>query len=233
MPDFDILHPDKHAALKVNPHALISENAQQSDTPLTPQEITAAQKEYVIVFKKNAQTGEFYTCVLLGLANKENLYLEGQTWQAHFKPATIARGPFLIGMQEKDGKPYPVVGIDTQHIAVSKETGTELFIDKDTPSTFTQNINALLADLHIGIEQDKKMISAFLTHNLISAFSITVKRENQEITVDKYYSINQESLHNLSADALLSLNKAHFLQPAFFIADSLKNIENLAQLKKQ
>ncbi len=232
MPDFDILHPDKHAALKVNPHALISENAQQSDTPLTPQEIATAQKEYVIVFKKNTQTGEFYTCVLLGLANNENLYLHNQAWQANYKPATIARGPFLIGMQEKNGKPYPVVGIDTQHIAVSNDNGTQLFTDNNTPSEFTQNINSLLADLHIGIEQDKKMISAFLVHNLISAFSVTVKRDNQEIVVDKYYSINQESLRDLSAETLFLLNKDNFLQAAFFIAASLKNIEHLAQLKK-
>lgn len=231
MPEFDILHPEKHASLKVDTQFLLSNDAQKASTPVIPSEIEDAQKEFALVFKKHPDTGAFYTCALMGFSHDENLYLNNDSWQARFKPTNIARGPFMIGMQQKNDQPFPVIGIDSSHKAINTEHGSCLFKDNQ-PSEFTQKISALLADLHVGIEQDKEMIQAFLTYDLIEPFSCSFKFDDQPITLEHCYSINAQKLAALSGEALLDLNQKNILHLAFFIASSIQNLHHLASLKK-
>ena len=56
---------------------------------------------------------------LLGFEPHENLYLQGARWVAASLPATIARGPFLIGFREPPGADgagrEPVIHVDMAH----------------------------------------------------------------------------------------------------------------------
>src|SRR5688572_32383070 len=65
-----------------------------------PTEYEDVQREYPIFFRKESGTGEYQSVVLLGLEKNENLFLNGDRWDAHYIPGVIARGPFLIGFEE-------------------------------------------------------------------------------------------------------------------------------------
>lgn len=233
MPAFDILHPDRHAQLKVDTERLLSDDAFRSDTPITPGEIAQAQKEFTLVFKKHPDTGAFYTCAILGLTPTDNVFLRDNAWLANFKPASIARGPFLIGMQKKDGKPFPVIGVDENHLAITTQKGEPLFLDNHQPSAFTHKINQLLADFHSGLEADKAMIADFLKYDLIEPFNCSLTVNDTTYTLDQYYAINTQKMGALSAQALDYLNRKNILSLAFFMASSLSNLQKLAELKQK
>ena len=67
-----------------------------------PTEFADVQREYPIFFRKDANTGEFMSVALLGFSKDENLFLDERGgWNAAYVPGIIARGPFLIGFQER------------------------------------------------------------------------------------------------------------------------------------
>src|SRR3954466_7650242 len=81
-----------------------------------PTEFGDIQREYPIFFRKDGASGEFLSIALLGFEKDENLFLEGEDWQARYIPGVIARGPFLIGFQEReidgDVRREPVIHVD-------------------------------------------------------------------------------------------------------------------------
>src|SRR5689334_25355677 len=68
--------------------------------PTFPTEFADVQREYPIFFRRD-QNGDFYSVALLGFKNDENLFLKGDRWDATYVPGILARGPFLIGFQER------------------------------------------------------------------------------------------------------------------------------------
>ena len=71
--------------------------------PTFPTEYADVQREYPIFFRKDQDSGEFQSMVLLGFGKDENLFLtEDGRWDASYIPGVVARGPFLIGFQEQD-----------------------------------------------------------------------------------------------------------------------------------
>ena len=69
--------------------------------PTFPTEFAEILREYPIFFRKDTNTGEYGCIALLGFARDENLFLEGDRWDASYVPGIVARGPFLIGFQER------------------------------------------------------------------------------------------------------------------------------------
>src|SRR5690606_24844064 len=101
-------------------------NAQYGDNVTSvmafPTEFVELQKEYPIMFRRNAETEKYQAVALLGIQKDENLYLDESLdsgWAAHYIPATLARGPFLIGFQTQqengETQKVPVIHIDVDH----------------------------------------------------------------------------------------------------------------------
>ena len=69
-------------------------------------------------------TGDYFSVALLGFAKDENLYLEGDRWDAYYVPGIIARGPFLIGFQERQEggelRRDPVIHVDMDNPRVNE-----------------------------------------------------------------------------------------------------------------
>src|SRR5690606_12010210 len=83
-----------------------------------PTEFTELQKEYPILLRKDDPQSSYQAVALLGFAAAENLYLNNQLptgWDARYIPASIEKGPFLIGFQRamgvQDEQPNAVVHI--------------------------------------------------------------------------------------------------------------------------
>ena len=98
--------------------------------PVVPAEFRQLQREYTIFFRKDP-AGGFQSVALLGFEPHENLYLQGARWVAASLPATIARGPFLIGFREHPGAAgpvrEPVIHVDMAHPRVVAAGGQRVF----------------------------------------------------------------------------------------------------------
>ena len=80
-------------------------------------------------------------------------------------PASIARGPFLIGFQERQEggeiRREPVIHVDMDHPRVSKTEGEPVFLPQGGNSRYLDHIAAVLDGIRDGLEVSKAMFAAF------------------------------------------------------------------------
>lgn len=203
-----------------------------------PTEYADVQREYPIFFRKDAGTGEYQSVALLGFQKGENLFLESGRWNAHYLPGIVARGPFLIGFQERqiDGelRKEPVIHVDLDHPRVSYTEGEAVFLPGGGNSHYLDHIADVLRGIRDGIELSKAMFAAFTALDLIEPVKLEIKLTAEETySLEGLHTINQQKLRALDGDALLRLNQAGFLQGAFLVAASVGNVRKLMAIKQR
>ena len=90
-----------HHRLRLTPRHGAAYGDSVNQVLIFPTEFEEIQREYPIFFLKGGD-GAFQAVALLGLDRDENLFLEGEAWQARYVPAVQARGPFSIALQERE-----------------------------------------------------------------------------------------------------------------------------------
>lgn len=202
-----------------------------------PTEFIELQKEYPILFRRNLETQKFHTTVLLGLSQNENLYLNpnhGSGWAANYIPASVAKGPFLIGFQaqDSDNNKAPVIHIDLDHPKVSQENGYPLFLEHGGNSPYLEHIAKTLNSIHHGMALQDVMFDMFSELDLLEPIDIDIDLNNNEkLKLIGNYTINEDKLTALSGDQLEKLNKKGFLPLAYAVITSLTNIRRLTEIK--
>jgi len=229
-----VLNIQDHAKLKVKSQYSASLGDNVSNTLTFPTEFSAVQREYPILFSKNPETGQFQSVVLFGLKSDENLFLNHETWQANYIPSVIAKGPFLIGFEQKpDNNQTPIIYVDLNNPKINDIEGNNIFVNGEN-STYLNQISQALMTIHNGNQISKAMFDAFIEHDLIEPVSLNIELNNGEkIEIAGNYTINTEKLAKLSANALEKLNKDGFLSLAFFVSASLNNVQNLVDKKNK
>jgi hypothetical protein len=201
-----------------------------------PTEYGDIQREYPILFRKDPQ-GQLFSVALLGFDTNENLFLEGDRWDAAYVPGTVARGPFLIGFQEREERGRvvrePVIHIDLDNPRVSQTEGEPIFMPLGGNSPYLNRITATLRKLAVGIDASKAMIEAFTALDLIEPLNIEIEIDGQQYKLVGFHTINQEKLANLDAQNVYSLHRAGFLQAAFLIVNSEQNLQRLVERKRR
>ncbi|MBI1365439.1 MAG: peptide ABC transporter permease [Alphaproteobacteria bacterium] len=231
-----LLNNVDHANLKVRSgySAEFGDNVNQA--LIFPTEFAEIQREYPIFFRKDAN-GAFQSVALLGLDKDENLFLEGDAWQARYVPAERARGPFSIALQRSgrpDAAPEPMIHIDLDHPRVSEREGEALFLPHGGNSPYLERSARVLGLIHQGIAQADAMFAAFESAGLIKPVSVEIKlSETEQYNVVDYFSIDREKLVALDGPNLESLNRAGFLQAAFLVLSSLNNVNRLIEMKNR
>jgi SapC len=209
------------------------------NTALTfPTEYNDVQAEYPILFHKHAETGEFQSYALLGLARDENLFLGDDGWLGRYVPGIIARGPFLIGFQEQevDGtmRKEPVIHVDLDDPRIGRDQGEPLFLEHGGNTPYLQNIASILRGIQDGIAVSKAMFAAFTDCELIEPVDIKIDvHDDVQFVLNGYYTISQDRLAALDGATLKRLQQHGFLHAAYMVLSSLNNIKRLIELKRE
>lgn len=204
-----------------------------------PTEFVELQKEYPILFRRNQETQKYHATALLGFNQSENLFLNpevGSGWAASYIPASIAKGPFLIGFQSQEsGKAQnTVIYIDLDHVKVSQQEGYPLFLEHGGNSPYLEHIAKVLNLIHQGMIAQEVMFELFSEFDLLEPIDIDIDLNNGEkYKLTGNYSINEEKLAELSGDKLEKLNKMGFLPLAYAAIASLTNIRKLTDIKNR
>lgn len=210
-----------------------------ASTLVFPTEFTELQKEYPILLRRDAADNQYQAIALLGFAADENLYLNSQQpsgWDARYIPASIEKGPFLIGFQRQsddpDDAPNPVVHIDMDHPKISEQYGQQLFLPQGGNSPYLEHISARLQAIHQGLATAPAMFAAFTELELIEPVNIEFSLNNGEkYRLTGNYCINTARLAALRGAQLEQLHQAGFLQLAYAIVNSTSNIRSLIERK--
>ncbi|QJR81366.1 SapC family protein [Alteromonas pelagimontana] len=201
-----------------------------------PFEFKSLQHEYPIVFRKDPQTSEFSAVALLGLEDNENLYLQNDSWDASYIPLMIERQPFMIGMKslEVDGeiRPEPVILIDLDSPKVSKTQGEPLFLPHGGTSDYLEHISSLLSTLRERETETRIFIDALVKHDLLESFFLDIEMPNQQTQrLAGFYTINEDNLAQLTANAVSDLHQKGILQPIYMTVASMVNFADLITRK--
>lgn len=195
-----------------------------------PTEFREAQREYPIFFRKEPGTDDYLSVALLGFAKDENLFLDGSGWNAHYIPAVVARGPFLIGFQDES----PVIHLDLDHPRVSETEGEPLFLAMGGQTPYLQRVAAVLDAIHRGLALSKEMLAAFTALDLVVPLKLEVRlTEDQHHHLHGYHTVDADRLRALDAPSLERLHKTGFLESAFLVMASLNNFQKLVDRKAE
>ncbi|WP_188150871.1 SapC family protein [Teredinibacter waterburyi] len=233
MPDVKMLNNVDHQDLRIITKKSAAYGDNVIGSLIFPAEIAQAHKEYPIYFQKSPETGEFQLVALFGFADKENLFLTDDGWQADCIPALIQREPFMIGFQTEKGadEKKAVLHIDMDSPRISNtEEGERVFLENGGNSPYLDHINKMLSVVHGGFESCKALFSAFLELELIEPFVLEVEfKDGTQFKTDQYYTINQDKLLALDDTTVGKLHRSGHLQLAYMVLQSLSNVKRLAK----
>ena len=196
-----------------------------------PTEFEAVQREYPIVFRRDAE-GALRPVALLGLTREENLFLDGAGgWRAGYVPALLRRGPFSIAAPEvPDGE--PMIRVDLADPRVSRSEGTPVFLPQGGNSPYLEQLTAVLRAIYVGHHLLDPMVAAFEAAGLLRPVNLEARvGEGEVYAVSDALVIDRERLAALGAEELATLHRAGFLQAAFMAAASLGMMQRLVELK--
>lgn len=238
MTNYVLLNNVEHANLKVIECQSVATVCVQASVLTFPTEFANIQKEYPILLSLDSESGRFRPVAMLGIKKNENLFVSKQAggrsgWTGRYVPSMIARGPFMLGLQEQSsGGSEPVVYVDLDHPGVSESEGTSLFLEYGGNSPYLDYIVRVLGTIQLGEEVSKPMFDEFASLGLIEPLTVNIDLKNDDkYQISGYYTIDEKKLADLSGDNLARLNRAGYLQGAFLMVASLSNFETFIEMK--
>jgi hypothetical protein len=203
-----------------------------------PTEFRSVQAYYPIFFNKDANTGQFFSVALFGFQDQENLFLTENKWDAPYIPLSVARQPFLIGIQKvnEDGeeKEQRVLHIDMDHPRVNQEQGEALFLEFGGNTPYLDSCADMLETMHHGILDSQIFIDLLIEHELLESFSLDVElNDNSKHQMVGFYIINEERLTELNSETLATLHASGYLQAIYMAIASQSNIRGLLNRKNK
>ncbi|WP_404333663.1 SapC family protein [Sphingomonas sp. MMS12-HWE2-04] len=198
-----------------------------------PTEFEALQREYVILFRRDAEGG-WRSTVLLGLDAEENLFLDGDRWDAHTIPALMLRGPFSVGMPRPGEAGEPMIHVELEHPRVSRSEGAPLFLEHGGNSPYLELIAGVLQTILVGDQASAAMFAAFEAAGLLELVTLDIELQSgRRYKLPDCYTINAQKLAQLDGATLEALHRDGFLRCAIWQQSSLGNLQRLIARKER
>jgi hypothetical protein len=183
-----------------------------------PAEFREIQADYPIVFRKSDDGTTFEPIALFGLEEGENLFLQGDRWDAGHVPLTVQRLPFLIGV---DGDEL-LVHVDMDNPRCSTTQGEPVFLPHGGTTELIEQVNATLLAIHQGLQATPTFIAALTSLELLESFVFDVTLDDgTQGRLAGFYTINEDRLAALDAEMLGRLHRAGYLQAIFMAVASM------------
>ena len=203
----------------------------QMAAPTFPAEFRNIQACYPIVFRQTTDGVGFEPIALLGFQEGENLFLQGERWDAVYIPMLVERQPFLIGMGGPDGQDM-TIHIDIDNPRVSDSEGEEVFKPHGGTTDYLERVNSLLAAIHNGMQDMPLFLATLVEHELLESFVLDVGLDDgSQNRLAGFYTINEDRLAGLSGDVIAKLHAGGHLQPIYMVLASLSNFRALIDRK--
>ena len=202
--------------------------------PTFPSEFRNVQAHYPIVFAKTAQGG-FQPMALFGFEEGQNLFLRSDRWDAHYLPLAIERQPFLIGVQGEELTVH--VDMDSPRVAAHGNAAAQMeavFLEHGGSTPFLERMNSVLLALYEGLQEVPAFVEALLAHGLLESFTLDVQLDDgSQHRLAGYYTIHEERLAALDADALGQLHRGGHLQAAYMAVASVSRFRALIERRNR
>ncbi len=238
MARYELLNNVTHKDLRVATHFGPEFGDAVGMVPAYATEFAELQREYPILFRRDTEGGAFQAVALLGFAKDENLYLDGDRWNASYVPGHVVRGPFMIGFQEQqvggELRREQVIHVDVEHPRATAGKGESVFLAQGGNSPYLEHIMVVLRGIRDGLEAGEKMFAALDELGIIQPVSLDVRLDDEiGVKLAGLHGIDRERLQSLDAEALHRLNAAGWLEGAYLVLASMQNMRRLMAEKQR
>jgi len=194
--------------------------------PVTIDEFRSLQAHYPILFHQDAQ-GVFHPIVLFGLRQGQNLFLDGEGWDADYLPLAMQRMPFSIGVAQDEMR--MMVEMASPRIGKGSD-GEAVFLEHGGNTAFLDQANSILRALHEGLQATSEFTQALVSHRLLEPFVFEVEQpDGSRGQLAGLHLIHEERLAALDGSTVAMLHEADYLQPIYMAIASLSNLSRLAR----
>ena len=231
MADHAILTSEAHRTLRVSTARGAGFGDAVMASIAVPDEFRRLQNDYPILFQLNAERDSVTPVALFGFEGGENLYLDGDRWDARALPLAIDIQPFLIGGAPGDVE-LKQVHIDMDHPRVGGDEGVRVFDEDGQPTPYLEGVIDKLGALDAGYEGVADFVAALRRHELLEPFTLEVTLDDGSTNrLVGFHVIDEDRLRALDAAALGELHDADHLLPIFMALASLSNLTALIARK--
>ncbi|HMR71732.1 MAG TPA: SapC family protein [Rubrivivax sp.] len=173
-------------------------------------EIPSLASEYPIVFIKAGQDDKGQTdyapIAVLGMAQGENLYVDGAQWRATRLPSQLAMYPLCVARVKEDR--YAVCLDESWDGVAAEGPGERLFDDAAEPTAFTQRMQATLEKIEVQVEQTRQVGRRLAALDLLRErrFDATLP-DGRKLGVDGFFMVDEERFKALTDAQVLALHR--------------------------
>jgi hypothetical protein len=217
MTKLEILNSEQHRSLRLRPAARSTPHF----VPIVASEFAAAATCCPILFAKSPETGAFYAGAMFGFKPGENLLAEDPGASRAFRPLDIERQAFFTSGEN--------IAIDLEHPRICEGEGEPLFDEEGEPTDALRRIQRALGLLVVGNDATDSFIRMLVDLRLVEPIDISLRFDDDEkLHLEGLYTVSLDSLAELDDSTALSLFRKGYLQLAYTIAGSLRQIPVLA-----
>jgi hypothetical protein len=164
----------------------------------------------------------------LGLAPRENLYLQGTRWRALYVPALLRAYPFATGRVGAEQR--GVLSIDVGWSGLSQTEGIALFDDQGEPTEQLKSMARQLEQIELEIQRTRELGRVLLDKDLLREMRFDAELpDGQKLKVDGFFSIDEKQLAQLRDEDLLSLHRLGIMGLVYAHLVSMGNLRKLVQ----
>lgn len=193
----------------------------------TVREYPALATSMPIVFIKDPN-GKLFSVAMLGVEQKQNLFLQGDRWEGPHVPMNILRYPFDV---RPDGEKLGIY-IDENSPQITDD-GEPLFVDGE-PSPFLTDRHKYLTELANSEMLTQRFVTKLEELELLEEINIgIVYLSGQKRNVTGMFSINEKKLLELPDDKVIELHKNGFIGAAYAVMVSLGQLNRLVELSNK
>jgi hypothetical protein len=231
MANHAMLDPDAHRDLRVQ----FARGARYGDAVMSaiavPGEFRRVQNDYAILFRLDLAADRFDAHAMFGFEPGENLYLDGDRWDAGALPLAIDVQPFLIGTTRDGGARQVHIDLDHPRIA---DDGARLFDADGRPTPFLEAGIEKLQALDSGYQAAPEFFAALRRHDLLEPFTLEVTlADGSTNRLVGYHVVDEAKLRALDTASLGELHREGHLMPIFMALASLTNLSGLVARKNR
>lgn len=233
--DPQLLDPAHHRALRMGALADFSITRGMHGVFITVTEMPQAALEFPLVF---VNTGErdaagrpvISPIVLLGVAQNENLYVDGPRWDARYIPAFIRRYPFLTATLRNAGATG--VMIDRAWSGFSESDGEPLFESDDKPAPALKRAMDFLEMFESEAQRTRSFCNRLVELELLKEMKADATLpDGTTLSIDGFLVVDDEKLAQLPDAAVVEMHRNGMAMLLHLHLASLANMRPLLERK--
>ncbi|MEO9133102.1 MAG: SapC family protein, partial [Sphingomonas sp.] len=179
-----------------------------------------------IFIAKDGDSGQFYVGAMFGFKRGENLLEAADGTSDAFRPLDLERQGFYVSGEE--------IAVDPANPRFGAADGEPLFQDGGQPSDGLRAMQRVLAQLKAGVELTDAFIATMMAKKLIEPVDISLSFDDGEtLALEGLYTVSLDGLHDLDDKAALDLFRCGYLQLAYCMAGSLRQVPVLARRRNR